>query len=146
MRRTSAQHLPMQSIRTQLFNFAGASIVFTLVLCSVHPASAASFTTVGSLNIGRSGHTATLLPNGKVLVAGGENDVDLIAEAEIYDPATGTWRFTGPMNLARTFHTATLLPNGKVLVAGGNNYGSLTNAELYDPASETWTITGSMNV
>ena len=67
-------------------------------------------------------HTATLLPNGKVLVAGGcIMAVDDLSSAELYDPATGTWTATGSLGTARYGHTATLLPNGKVLVAGGDN-------------------------
>jgi len=60
-----------------------------------------------------------LLPNGKVLVAGGYNGSTLVSSAELYDPASGTWTATGSLNTARGRHTATLLPNGKVLVAGG---------------------------
>ena len=81
------------------------------------PASG-TWTTTGSLNTARDWHTATLLPNGKVLVAGGYRQ-RLSASAELYDPASGTWTTTGPLNTARGSHTATLLPNGKVLVAGG---------------------------
>ena len=68
--------------------------------------------------------TATLLPNGKVLVAGGCSDDGTLASAELYDPASGTWTATGSLATARNLHTATLLPNGKVLVAGGS--GSAT--------------------
>ena len=65
-------------------------------------------------------HTATLLPNGKVLVAGGfDISGNALASAELYDPASGTWTATGSLATARAYHTATLLPNGKVLVAGG---------------------------
>ena len=65
-------------------------------------------------------HTATLLPNGMVLVAGVRNgSIAVLASAELYDPASGTWTPTGSLNTARTDHTATLLPNGMVLVAGG---------------------------
>lgn len=82
--------------------------------------------------------TATLLPNGKVLVIGGRSDaVTPLASAELYDPATGTFSATGSMLLARDFHLATLLPNGKVLVLGGD-----TNAaELYDPKTGKFTAT-----
>jgi hypothetical protein len=85
-------------------------------------------------------YTATLLPNGKVLVAGGESG-NILALAMLYDPATGTWTATGSMMKARSVHTATLLPNGKVLVAGGFNpgYEMLASAELYDPATGMWT-------
>ena len=99
----------------------------------------------GSFDTGRIFHTATLLSNGKVLVAGGRdsNKVEL-ASAELYDPARGTWSATGSLNTARYDHTATLLPNGMVLVAGGNP-DELDSAELYDPASGTWSVTGSLN-
>ncbi len=101
--------------------------------------------------IRRLDHTATLLPNGKVLVAGGLSyNFDspfTLASAELYDPASGTWTATGSLATARYLHTATLLPNGKVLVAGGyfgGIYSPLASAELYDPASGTWTATGSL--
>ncbi|MFN2514069.1 MAG: Kelch repeat-containing protein, partial [Pyrinomonadaceae bacterium] len=82
----------------------------------------------GALNVDRGEHSATLLPNGKVLVAGGFNR-GVVGSAELYDPVAGTWSFTGNLNVARADHTATLLPNGKVLVAGGNTL----ETELYDP-------------
>jgi hypothetical protein len=92
-------------------------------------------------------HTATLLPNGKVLVAAGYDGTGHIsADAELYDPATGTWTVTGSLNTARHSHTATLLANGTVLVAGGTNGGILASAELYDPATGNWTPTASLNV
>jgi hypothetical protein len=86
-----------------------------------------------------------LLPNGKVLVAGGYNG-SFLTSAELYDPASGSWTATGSLNTARYLHTATLLPNGKVLVAGGSASGGyLASAELYDPANGTWTATSSLN-
>ena len=100
----------------------------------------------GSLNIPRNNHTATLLPNGKVLVVGGANGADPLSSAELYDPATGRWSITGSLLEARFEHTATLLPDGKVLVAGGAwNGGVLNSAELYDPTSGNWSVTGSLN-
>ena len=79
-----------------------------------------TWTTTGALSTARYDHTATLLPNGKVLVAGGYSiSSDYLSSAELYDPATGTWTATGALSTARYDHTATLLPNGKVLVAGG---------------------------
>ena len=91
-------------------------------------------------------HTATLLLNGKVLVAGGYNySFGYLASAELFDPATGTWTATGDMSTPRQSNTATLLPNGKVLVAGGYApYNTLASCELYDPATGTWSATGDM--
>ena len=111
------------------------------------PASG-TWTATGSLNAGHSQHTATLLPNGKVLVAGGSNGTgNYLTSAELYDPATGTWTATGSLGAARFSHTATLLPNSKVLVVGGGNSssGALASAEVYDPATRTWATTGSLN-
>ena len=110
-----------------------------------------TWATTGSMSIALIDATATLLPNGQVLVAGGYNQTAFVdspvplTSAELYNPATGTWTITGSMNFARVYHTATLLPNGQVLVAGGFSPGSLASAELYNPATGTWTITGSMN-
>jgi Kelch motif len=78
-----------------------------------------------------------LLPNGKVLVAGGSTGIDVVSSAELYDPGTGTWTATGSMATARYFHTARLLPNGKVLVAGGFNGSALSSAELDE---EFWKV------
>src|SRR5205809_6157834 len=80
-----------------------------------------TWTATGSLNTARASHTASLLPNGNVLVAGGydSNGNFYLANAELYDPASGTWTATGSLNTGRFLHTATLLPNGMVLVAGG---------------------------
>ena len=96
-----------------------------------------------SLNEGRFGPTATRLPDGRVLVAGGGEGIDT---AETYDAASRSWSHTGRMTVPRTGHTATLLPNGTVLVAGGmeGDNGAQNSAEVYDPATGVWTPTGSM--
>jgi N-acetylneuraminic acid mutarotase len=112
-----------------------------------------AWSSTGNLSSARGNHTATLLPNGKVLVAGGADNTCCSAfnSAELYDPATGTWSSTGNLNTTRTEHTATLLSNGKVLVAGGLNFDSdynssgLNSAELYDPVTGTWSSTGNLN-
>jgi WD40 repeat protein len=91
-------------------------------------------------------HTATLLPDGKVLVAGGWDGTGNTGIAELYDPASGTWTEIDSLATARRGHTATLLTDGKVLVAAGQGSGitALASAELYDPASGTWSATGSL--
>ena len=105
--------------------------------------AAGAFINTGSLTTARSGHTATLLLDGRVLVAGGSPG--FLASAELYDPASGTWTPTGNLTKGRVVHTATLLPNGQVLVAGGyDGTFSMSSAELYDPASGTWTPTGNL--
>jgi Galactose oxidase, central domain/Kelch motif len=110
------------------------------------------FQATGDMGPERAAHTATLLTNGKVLVTGGFNSTDILATAELFDPATGTFTPTGAMTTARFSHTATLLANGKVLVTGGSditglfdNSGDLATAELYDPATGTFTATGAMS-
>ena len=113
------------------------------------PASG-SWTATSSLSAARTQHTATLLPNDRVLVAGGsDSSGNALASAELYDPASGSWTATGNLNTARYGFTATLLPNDKVLVAGGVvNSGPpffTASAELYDPATGSWTATGDLN-
>ena len=107
-----------------------------------------TWSATGSLGTARLSHTATLLPNGQVLVVGGGYGSTVLASAELYDPASGTWMTTGSLVTRRTEHLATLLLNGKVLVTEGFNFDgdTLVGAELYDPANETWEATGHISV
>ena len=109
-----------------------------------------TWSATGSMLTARSAPTATLLADGRVLVAGGSSQggsVVAITSAELYDPASGTWSAAGDMTVARVGHTATLLTDGRVLVAGGTSadgWFGLASAELFDPASGTWTATPDM--
>jgi hypothetical protein len=97
-----------------------------------NPATGA-FTVTGSLNAARYDQTATLLYNGRALIAGGLGPDGPLASVEIYNPATGTFAISSSLNTARAFQTATLLDNGEVLIAGGYNSVSsyLSSAELH---------------
>ncbi len=124
------------------------------------------FTATGAMHEPREFHNATLLTDGRVLVSGGyagsqstvtggitlasvrtaETSSSVLASAEVYDPATGTFSETGSMSTFRDHHTATLLEDGRVLVVGGGGegYASSTSADVYDPESGAFTKTGSM--
>jgi hypothetical protein len=135
--------------------------------------NAQGFQPTGDMGTERASQTATLLPNGKVLIAGGFNSTEVLATAELFDPVAGTLTPTGTMTSARFAHTATLLANGKVLITGGSDSlvalsdhvsqtaallangkvlagasdGSfdLATAELFDPDTGTFTATGAMS-
>src|SRR5436190_536747 len=97
----------------------GAFFVVPLFLV-VMPSASGTWTSTGNLNTERYEHTATLLADGKLLVAGGsDSSGNASASSELYDASSGTWTVTGSLNTERTEHTATLSANGMVLVAAG---------------------------
>jgi len=108
-----------------------------------------TWTKTGSLATARTDHTATLLANGKVLVAGGVNGIGIgsktLSSCQIYDPSTGVWAATGSLKTARWGHAAVLLNSGEVLVTGGvgSNTNDLSTCEIYNPHTGVWTMTGS---
>jgi hypothetical protein len=122
-------------------NRSSSATPFTVRVSLARPDAA--FTATGNMAIARTGHTATLLNTGKVLVAGGPDN-----SAELYDPATGLFTATGSMTERRSFHSATLLNNptlpnyGKVLIVGSTD----ATAELYDPSAGTFSATGSATI
>ena len=104
----------------------------------------ATFSTIGKMASPRFGHSATLLADGRVLIAGGRSAVDAasqLSSVELYDPATGTFAGAGDMMQPRNFHSAIALSDGRVLIAGG----SLTNeAEVYDPSTGAFSSAGPL--
>src|SRR5947207_3072537 len=118
-----------------------ALAVASLALAEFSPSLTwgASFQFTGSMTSPRQNHTATLLPNGQVLVAGGRAGTNIFSSAELFDPASGTWSLTSSMGFQRAWHAATLLPSGKVLVTGGYDASNaLATEEVYDPATGLW--------
>jgi Uri superfamily endonuclease len=113
------------------------------------PLLTAAATTSGSstMTVERSGHTATRLSDGRVLISGGENTNGTLNQCEIYDPATGNFTVAGNMNSARADQTATLLSDGRVLVAGGRNAsGAVNTTEIFDPGTGAFTSGPNMSV
>jgi Putative zinc-finger/Galactose oxidase, central domain len=110
------------------------------------PKATGTLRPTGTLNAARHSHSATLLTDGRVLIAGGaERDRGPLNSSEIYDPETGQFTPAGRLTAGRAGHTATLLHDGRVLLAGGGWHG-LASAELYDPAANTFRAVGNLSV
>jgi len=113
--------------------------ILPVAAAQIYLPSLGRFKPAGSMFDARDGHSATLLPGGLVLVAGGEGVSGNLASAELYDPATGVFARTGAMNGPRAGHQATLLRDGRVLITGGLEHQyppnpGLATAELYVPS------------
>lgn len=145
-----SDHSPAALLMNGKVLFAGGEGAGRYSDAELYDPAASTFVPTGSMALKRVWHTLTLLPDGKVITAGGETEscannvctfFGSTASAELYDPATGTFAATGDMAAPRETHTATLLNDGRVLIAGGASYGgigiffgSMAGAELYSPS------------
>src|SRR3984957_4037964 len=126
-----------------LVSFAFAATAYRVTTPAL---AAGSISSAAPMLAPRSSHSATLLPNGKVLIAGGmRRNQDFYKSAELYDPASGKFQPTGEMAVGRVGHIAVLLRTGKVLIAGGwVGMEGTDSAELYDPATGKFTAISKM--
>ncbi len=139
--------------RSRLLLVAFLTISFTITSTAFR-ASVSAISSAGSLAPAtpmlepRSGHSASLLSDGRVLIVGGmRRNQDFYRSAEIYDPATGKFQAAGEMTVGRVGHIAMPLPSGKVLIAGGwVGRGATDTAELYDPVTRKFMSIGKMTV
>jgi hypothetical protein len=131
-----------QTAKAGDFMTLGTAILFLGVASYAGMAqSSGMFTATGAMTEVRSAHTATLLLDGRVLIAGGAGAKGGSASADVYDPSTGAFTATGSMSIPRSTHSSTLLPDGRILIVGGT---ALAMAEVYDPASGTFSATGNL--
>ena len=123
--------------------------------CEVYDPATGKWSLTGAMAQGRVLHRAAALPDGSILVVGGEFVGDALSGCEIFDPASQTWRDAAPLNVARAGHSLTAMSDGRLLACGGyetfrmnGEYGhqrGLASCEVYDPDADAWTFTGSLD-
>lgn len=130
-----------------VFMWDGSPFTACPSAAEIFDAATSSWTPAGSIDVGREGHTATRLSDGRVLVAGGANVSGVRADAQIYDPATNSWSHVASLSSARYRATGVLMPNGRVLVAGGtDSQDQLSTTEMFDPGSGSWSAGQTLGV
>ena len=120
-----------------------------LASAEIYDPEAGTFEPAGAMIGGREHHTAVLLPDGRVFIAGGASDLSLLATTELYDPSTNTFQSAPPMVTPRLRIAAAALPNGEVLVTGGDvpfliGYETTDSVERYDSAAGVWQPASAM--
>ena len=138
---------PATAGRVTLASYQTADVDAFLATAEVYDPTTRGFSRTGSMGTPHQGHTATLLADGRVLVAGnGGESSPSGTSADVYDPATGEFSQTGPMKTGRWLHTATLLSDGRVLILGGRSPRDSVyrSAETFDPRSGKFSSAGSM--
>ena len=135
------------SRRAALEGIGGGLVAAVAVPVALAPARAGAARSVAAvrpqLPIPRCRHTATVLPDGRVLIAGGYHTA-VLSGVQIYDPATNSWFAAASMKNPREQHAAVLLPDGRVLVVGGYGTRPLASAEVYDPTGNIWSAAAPM--
>ena len=154
MKTARVGHTATELQNGQVLIAGGASKMFgtpkIFASAELYNPSKGRFSNTGAMVEARTGHTATLLANGKVLIICGDDGTTSLTDSELYDPASAAFAETGAMSIGRDDCTATLLANGKVLIAGGYQLlpdfsGSVLNtAEIYDPDTGSFSLTGTM--